>query len=164
MAAESADCRIVSRRALIEIRQDLRQQQQQVVFTNGCFDLLHRGHAEYLREARQLGDVLMVGLNSDASVRALKGPGRPLMSQEDRAVLLAELRSVSYVCIFDEVSVESLVADLLPDILVKGGDYRPEEIVGHEIVGQNGGAVKNLSLWSESSTSTLVQKIKELQE
>ena len=164
MAAESADCRIVSRRTLIEIRQDLRQQQQQVVFTNGCFDLLHRGHAEYLREARQLGDVLMVGLNSDASVRALKGPGRPLMSQEDRAVLLAELRSVSYVCIFDEVSVESLVADLLPDILVKGGDYRPEEIVGHEIVGQNGGAVKNLSLWSESSTSTLVQKIKELQE
>ena len=164
MAAESADCRIVSRRTLIEIRQDLRQQQQQVVFTNGCFDLLHRGHAEYLREARQLGDVLMVGLNSDASVRALKGPGRPLMSQEDRAVLLAELRSVSYVCIFDEVSVESLVADLLPDILVKGGDYRPEEIVGHEIVEQNGGAVKNLSLWSESSTSTLVQKIKELQE
>ena len=106
----------------------------------------------------------MVGLNSDVSVRGLKGPDRPLMPQEDRAVLLAELRSVSYVCIFDEVSVESLVADLLPDILVKGGDYRPEEIVGHEIVEQNGGVVKNLSLWSESSTSTLIQKIKELQE
>ena len=151
---------IVSRAALVAIRQRLRQRDQTVVFTNGCFDLLHRGHVEYLREARQLGDVLIVGLNSDASVRALKGPERPLVVQEDRAVLLAELRSVTYVCIFDEPSVENLVGELVPDILVKGGDYRPEEIVGHEIVTGAGGQVRALSLLPQSSTSFLIDRIK----
>ena len=151
---------IVSRAALVAIRPRLRQRDQTVVFTNGCFDLLHRGHGEYLREARQLGDVLIVGLNSDASVRALKGPERPLVVQEDRAVLLAELRSVTYVCIFDEPSVENLVGELVPDILVKGGDYEPEEIVGHEIVTGAGGQVRALSLLPQSSTSFLVDRIK----
>ena len=151
---------IVSRAALVAIRQRLRQRDQTVVFTNGCFDLLHRGHVEYLREARQLGDVLIVGLNSDASVRALKGPERPLVVQEDRAVLLAELRSVTYVCIFDEPSVENLEGELVPDILVKGGDYEPEEIVGHEIVTGAGGQVRALSLLPQASTSFLVDRIK----
>ena len=155
---------IVSRSDLIEIRQHLRQQQKKVVFTNGCFDLLHRGHVEYLRQARKLGDVLMVGLNSDASVQTLKGPNRPLMSQEDRAAILAELRSVSYICIFDEPSVEPLVADLLPDILVKGGDYKPEEIVGHELVERAGGVAQSLILQSGCSTSTLLHKLRGLQE
>lgn len=154
--------KILSRSALVDLRQQLRQQGRRVVFTNGCFDLLHRAHVEYLREARQLGDALVVGLNSDASVRALKGPGRPLMPQEDRAELLAEMRSVDWVCIFDEVSVESLVAELLPDVLVKGGDYCPEQIVGRQAVEQAGGAVRSLSLWQGCSTSTLIQKIRAL--
>ena len=151
---------IVSRTELIAMRQRLYQQDQKVVFTNGCFDLLHRGHIECLREARQLGDVLIVGLNSDASVRNLKGLDRPLIGQEDRAVLLAALRSVTYVCIFDEVSVENLVGELVPDILVKGGDYRPEEIVGHEIVTGAGGQVRALSLLPQFSTSLLIERIK----
>ena len=151
---------IVSRTDLVAMRQGMHQQNQKVVFTNGCFDLLHRGHIECLREARQLGDVLIVGLNSDTSVQALKGPDRPLIGQEDRAVLLAELRSVTYVCIFDEVSVENLVGELVPDILVKGGDYRPEEIVGHEIVTGAGGQVRALSLLPQFSTSLLIERIK----
>ena len=151
---------IVSRTKLIAMRQRLYQQDQKVVFTNGCFDLLHRGHVEYLREARQLGDVLIVGLNSDASVRTLKGSDRPLIGQEDRAVLLAELRSVTYVCIFGETSVEKLVGELMPDILVKGGDYRTDEIVGHEIVSAAGGQVRVLSLLPQYSTSFLIERIK----
>jgi D-beta-D-heptose 7-phosphate kinase/D-beta-D-heptose 1-phosphate adenosyltransferase len=151
---------IVSRTDLVAMRQGMHQQNQKVVFTNGCFDLIHRGHIECLREARQLGDVLIVGLNSDTSVQALKGPDRPLIRQEDRAVLLAELRSVTYVCIFDEISVEKLVGELMPDILVKGGDYRPEEIVGHEIVTAAGGQVKVLSLLPQYSTSFLIERIK----
>jgi D-beta-D-heptose 7-phosphate kinase/D-beta-D-heptose 1-phosphate adenosyltransferase len=110
-----------------------------------------------------MGDLLVVGLNSDASVRALKGPGRPLVSQEDRAALLAEMRSVSHVCIFDEVSVESLVADLLPDILVKGGDYRIEGIVGRKQVEEAGGRVCALSLRPGCSTSRLIAKAKEIE-
>ena len=151
---------IVARTDLVALRQGMHQQNQKVVFTNGCFDLLHRGHIECLREARQLGDVLIVGLNSDASVRNLKGLDRPLIGQEDRAVLLAALRSVTYVCIFDEVSVENLVGELVPDILVKGGDYRPEEIVGHEIVTGAGGQVRALSLLPQFSTSLLIERIK----
>ena len=151
---------IVSRTDLIAMRQRLYQQDQKVVFTNGCFDLLHRGHVEYLREARQLGDVLIVGLNSDTSVQALKGPDRPLIGQEDRAVVLAALRSVTYVCIFDEPSVEKLVGELVPDILVKGGDYRTDEIVGHELVTGAGGQGKALSLLPQYSTSFLIERIK----
>jgi len=154
--------KILSRPALIDLRRQLKEQQKRVVFTNGCFDLLHRAHVEYLREARRLGDALVVGLNSDASVRALKGPGRPLMPQEDRAELLVEMRSVDWVCIFDEVSVESLVSELLPDVLVKGGDYRPEQIVGRQAVEQAGGAVRALSLWRGCSTSSLIRDIRNL--
>lgn len=162
MTITHPDDRILSRPALIERRRQLRQQGRKVVFTNGCFDLLHRAHVEYLWEARQLGDVLIVGLNSDVSARALKGSGRPLVPQEDRAALLVALRSVDYLCLFDEESVENLVADLLPDVLVKGGDYRPDQIVGRESVERAGGQVKTLSLWRGSSTSTLIHKIRQL--
>ena len=158
------DGKVISRSTLQQIRQDLGRQGRTVVFTNGCFDVLHRGHVEYLRQARQLGDVLIVGLNSDSSVRGLKGEGRPFMPEEDRAVLLAELRCVSYVCIFDELSVEGLVAELAPDVLAKGGDYRTEEIVGHQIVQQAGGIVASLILRAESSTTTLIQKIKDVED
>ena len=151
---------LVSRPRLLEIRRRLRAAGKTVVFTNGCFDLLHRGHVEYLREARTLGDALMVGLNSDRSVAALKGPGRPLMPQQDRAALLCELRSVSYVCIFDEPSVAGLVAELLPDVLVKGGDYSLAEVVGRETVEEAGGTVRTLSLRTGASSSDLVRRLK----
>lgn len=160
----TADSRILSRPAMIGVCRQLRQQGKKLVFTNGCFDLLHRAHVEYLREARRLGDALIVGLNSDSSARQLKGTGRPLMPEEDRALLLAEMRCVDYVCIFAEVSVESLIADLLPDVLVKGGDYLLDEIVGRKLVERAGGAVRALSLWRGSSTSALLQKIRELPE
>lgn len=156
-----APAAIVSRPQLIALRRLWRRQGKKVVFTNGCFEILHRGHVEYLREAGELGDVLVVGLNSDSSVRALKGPGRPLVSQGDRAALLAEMRSVSHVCIFEEVSVESLVADVLPDILVKGGDYSIEEIVGRERVEESGGRVCALSLRPGLSTSALIERARE---
>jgi rfaE bifunctional protein nucleotidyltransferase chain/domain len=156
---DSFDDRILSRCALIALRRNLRREGKKVVFTNGCFDLLHRAHVEYLREARRLGDALLVGLNSDLSVRALKGAGRPLIPQEDRAVLLASVRWVDWVCIFDEVSVEGLITELLPDVLVKGGDYQPEQIVGRQAVLQAGGQVCALSCWGGGSTSSLLEKI-----
>ena len=154
--------KIVSLRALEQLRRNWRQQDKIVVFTNGCFDLLHRGHVEFLREASSLGDLLVVGLNSDDSVRAFKGAGRPLVPQQDRAHLLAELSSVDYVCIFDEISVESTIAVILPDILVKGGDYPLDQIVGREVVEQNGGQVRSLSFWEDRSTTELIAKAKEL--
>ena len=129
------------------------------MFTNGCFDLLHRGHVEYLREARALGDELLVGLNGDSSAAAIKGPGHPMLTQEDRAALLCELRSVSYVCIFDEASVESLIAELLPDVLVKGGDYRTDEVVGRDIVERNGGTVRVLTFWEGYSSTEFVRRL-----
>ena len=155
-----ADCKIVSRRRLLEIRRCLGCRGQRVVFTNGCFDLLHRGHLEYLREARRLGDALVVGLNDDDGVRALKGPGHPIQSQEDRAALIAEMQCVSYVCVFGGRSVEPLVRQLLPDVLVEGGDYRLDDIVGREAVEKAGGLVITVVLWEEASTSELIRKIK----
>lgn len=154
--------KIISRDELSAIRYEYQAAKQTFVFTNGCFDLLHRGHVEYLIRARALGDCLAVGLNDDAGVRALKGLGRPLIPQEDRAILLAALECVSHVCIFTEQSVASLVADLLPDILVKGGDYAREEIVGHEIVEAHGGQVRALPLWQGLSSSELIHRIREL--
>ena len=152
----------VSRDALIAIRRELKDAGQTFIFTNGCFDLLHRGHVEYLQQARALGDCLAVGLNDDKSVRTLKGPGHPIMPQQDRAALLAALECVSYVCIFREKSVENLVGDLLPDILVKGGDYVQKPIVGREIVEAHGGQVRALPLWPGLSSSELVRRIRGL--
>ncbi len=154
--------KIVSLGTLEKLRKSWGQLDKVVVFTNGCFDLLHRGHVEFLREASGLGDLLLVGLNSDDSVRALKGSGRPLVPQQDRAHLLAELTSVDYICIFDEISVESTVALILPDILVKGGDYPLDQIVGRQVVERNGGQVRSLSLWDDRSTTGLIATAKEL--
>ena len=154
--------KIAARDELIAIRRQLATTRQTFVFTNGCFDLLHRGHIEYLQQARALGDCLAVGLNDDSGVRALKGPGRPLVPQADRAALLAALACVSYVCIFPEESVEHLVADLMPDILVKGGDYAPQNIVGRESVTAHGGRVCALPLWQGLSSSELVRRIRAL--
>ena len=151
--------KIVSRSELMAVREDLRKSGLRVVFTNGCFDLIHRGHVEMLVEARSFGDALIVGLNSDEGVRALKGQNRPLFSQEDRAVLLSAFECISYICIFDEKSVESLVCALIPDVLVKGGDYSEQDVIGREVVMSNGGRVEIMSLRPDTSTTQLIEKI-----
>ena len=134
---------------------------QRIVFTNGCFDLLHPGHLRYLLEARALGHRLVVGLNSDASVRGLKGAGRPIMDEQARALLLACLLMVDLVVIFDEETPLSLIRAIQPDWLVKGGDYRPEEIVGADEVLAWGGAVKVLSLIDGYSTTAIEARIRQ---
>lgn len=130
-----------------------------LVFTNGCFDILHRGHVEYLAEARAMGDALVVGLNSDASVCRLKGPDRPLNSEQDRAIVLAGLQSVDAVTIFSEDTPLELISALLPDVLVKGGDYRPEDIVGARQVEEAGGRVAVVPLVPDRSTTRIIQRM-----
>lgn len=132
---------------------------KKLVFTNGCFDILHAGHVRYLAEARALGDLLIVGLNSDASIKRLKGEGRPVNPEEDRALVLAALQSVSYVCIFEEDTPLNLIKAILPDILVKGGDWAPEQIVGSREVLANGGAVKSLGFTQGKSTTNILRKL-----
>lgn len=132
-----------------------------IVFTNGCFDLLHIGHTRYLQAARQLGDLLVVGVNSDASVRSLgKGEDRPLVPAAQRAEVLAGLACVDYVVLFDEPDPGALIADLQPDVLVKGGDWEPDRIVGREVVERRGGRVLTIPLVPGLSTTDLIRKIR----
>jgi rfaE bifunctional protein nucleotidyltransferase chain/domain len=132
-----------------------------LVFTNGVFDILHRGHVAYLKEARELGDVLVVGVNTDASARRLgKGTDRPFNPEEDRALVLAALECVDAVCLFDEDTPRALVADLLPDVLVKGGDYRLPDVAGREEVEAAGGRVALIPFLEGYSTTDLVQRIR----
>jgi D-beta-D-heptose 7-phosphate kinase/D-beta-D-heptose 1-phosphate adenosyltransferase len=134
---------------------------QRIVFTNGVFDLLHRGHVEYLAESRALGDRLVVGVNSDASARRLaKGPGRPLVAQGDRAAVLAALRSVDLVVIFDDDTPERLIREVRPDVLAKGGDWAKEAIVGREFVESYGGRVVSVPLRAGFSTTGLVERMR----
>lgn len=132
---------------------------KKVVFTNGCFDILHRGHVSYLNEARALGDILVVGLNSDASVKRLKGESRPVNSEQDRKFVLENLRAVDYVFIFEQDTPLELIKTISPYILVKGGDWRPDQIVGSEFVLQNGGQVKSLQFIDGFSTTSTIEKI-----
>lgn len=132
-----------------------------VVFTNGCFDILHRGHVAYLGAARALGDRLIVGLNTDASVRRLKGPHRPVSTQDDRAYVLAGLACVDAVTLFGEDTPEELIRALLPDILVKGGDYAAENVVGRDVVERNGGRLVLLPLMPGQSTTAILERIRE---
>ncbi len=131
---------------------------EKVVFTNGCFDLIHPGHVDLLTRARGLGTKLVVGINSDASVRSIKGPERPLMSQDDRAAVLLGLAAVDEVRVFDEPTPERLIREIRPDVLVKGGDWKPDEIVGADFVRANGGEVFSLPLLSDHSTSRIVER------
>jgi len=136
---------------------------KKIVFTNGCFDILHRGHIEYLYQAADMGDLLIVGLNSDASVRRIKGPNRPVQDEETRALLLASLSCVTHVVLFDEDTPLKLIQLVQPDILVKGGDYADlEKIVGYDIVKQRGGEVVALPFVEGHSTTQLLQKIQQL--
>ena len=137
-----------------------RPRDRRVVFTNGCFDVLHPGHVEHLAQAKALGDVLIVGLNSDASVRRLKGAGRPLVAEADRAAVLAALRSVDAVTLFDEDTPLGLISALLPDVLVKGGDYDLDGIVGREVVEEAGGEVRVLPFVEGYSTTGILDRSK----
>lgn len=131
---------------------------RKAVFTNGCFDLLHVGHVRYLKEARSLGDLLIVGVNSDASVRRLKGPERPLQSENDRAEILASLAAVDFTTVFEQETPLELIQALRPDVLAKGGDWKPETIVGGPFVLSYGGQVRSLSFVDGRSTTKLVEK------
>ena len=134
-----------------------------VVFTNGCFDILHAGHIQYLQEAREMGDKLIIGLNADSSVQKLKGKNRPINSFEHRAVLLTSLRYIDLVIKFEEETPLKLISLIKPDVLVKGGDYKIEEIVGAEEVKMNGGEVKVLRLVEGLSTSRIIEELKYLE-
>ena len=133
---------------------------KKVVFTNGCFDLLHVGHIRYLQEARQQGDLLVVALNTDASVQRLKGPTRPVQHELDRAEIMAALECVNYVTLFGDETPLSLIELLEPDVLVKGGDWAPDKIVGAKSVIDRGGTVKSLTFQPGRSTSRIIEKIK----
>ena len=152
--------RILEREALLVEMETLRRGGSRIVFTNGCFDLLHPGHIAVLEHARSLGDILVVGINTDAGVRALKGPGRPLVPERERAELLAALAAVDYVTLFGEPTPRELIAGLLPDVLVKGADWGPDAIVGREEVEAAGGRVVSAELLPGYSTSVLIEKVK----
>ena len=143
----------------INIIKKIKAERKKIVFTNGCFDLLHVGHIRYLSHAKKLGDFLIIGLNSDRSVKKLKGKDRPINSFEDRATLLSALNSVDLVIKFEEQTPENLIKDIVPDVLVKGGDYNIEDIVGYQIVIQNGGQVKTLSFYDGYSSTNYINKI-----
>jgi len=152
--------KILTHEALMNEREHLRRAGKKLVFTNGVFDILHVGHVRYLARARELGDALVVAINSDASVRELKGEARPLVNQNDRAEVLASLSSVDYVTVFDDISPRSLIAKLLPDVLVKGGDYALDQIHGREEVEAAGGRVISLPFVQGSSTSQIIERMK----
>lgn len=151
--------RILSRQELLGVRERLRQERKKVVFTNGVFDILHRGHVEYLAKAKTLGDVLVVGINTDRSVRLIKGPDRPIIPEEDRSHVLAALAAVDYVCLFDEETPYELIRTLIPDILVKGADWAMDAVVGKDVVESSGGFVKTIEILPQRSTTRIIEKI-----
>jgi D-beta-D-heptose 7-phosphate kinase / D-beta-D-heptose 1-phosphate adenosyltransferase len=159
MKPQDPATRILDRAELV--RRFGRPRDEIVVFTNGCFDILHRGHVAYLYAARALGDRLVVGVNTDDSVRRLKGAGRPVVSQHDRAFVLAGLGCVDAVTLFDEDTPARLIAELLPDLLVKGGDYQPDAVVGRHDVEAAGGRVVIIPFFDGRSTTDLLHRIRE---
>ena len=158
-AHADSDLKIRNRETLAMLLERERRRGKRIVFTNGCFDLLHVGHVKYLQAARRLGDLLVLGLNSDDSIRRLKGPNRPLISQDERAHILAALDCIDHVVIFDEDTPLELIRLLRPDILVKGGDYTPEGVVGKEIVESYGGRVELIQFVDGKSTTNIIEKI-----
>src|SRR5215468_12782510 len=156
---EPAMATILSLEQLQTERERLRRLGRRVVFTNGCFDLIHPGHIKYLQEARRLGDALIVALNSDRSVRELKGEKRPILNQNERAEVMAALNCVEYVTIFDESTPREIIAALLPDALVKGGDWDLDRIVGRDEVEAAGGEVLNLSFVEGCATTDVIERI-----
>jgi rfaE bifunctional protein nucleotidyltransferase chain/domain len=158
---DSLDSAVLSlEQAIVRFGRDKRNGRR-IVFTNGCFDLLHPGHIQLLEQARALGDVLIVGLNSDSSVRALKGPGRPVVPERERAEILAALECVDAVVIFNELTPRETISKLVPDVLVKGGDWRGDQIIGREEVEAAGGRVVSVPVVPGYSTSSILEKIRQ---
>lgn len=141
------------------IAEKAKKENKKIVFTNGCFDIIHSGHCFYLTEAKKLGDILIVGLNTDASVKRLKGETRPVNNEDDRAMVLSCLKPVDYVVLFDEDTPFNLIRNIIPNVLVKGGDYTIENIVGADIVLENGGEVKVIPFVEGKSTTKIIEKI-----
>jgi glycerol-3-phosphate cytidylyltransferase len=152
---------IVERHNIKELCEQLKSDGKTIVFTNGCFDILHSGHVFYLQKAKQQGDILILGLNSDASVRRLKGEKRPINNENDRAIVISELKSIDYVVIFEEDTPLEIISLIVPDILVKGGDYKKEDVVGKDIVENNGGEVVIIPFVDGKSTTNIINKINE---
>ncbi|MCB5261143.1 MAG: D-glycero-beta-D-manno-heptose 1-phosphate adenylyltransferase [Candidatus Cloacimonetes bacterium] len=153
--------KIVPSIEIADISEDLHLSGQQIVFTNGCFDIIHAGHVAYLSQAKALGDILVVGLNSDASVKRLKGDSRPINTQQNRALVLAAFSFVDYVVIFEQNTPLALIKEVEPDILVKGGDWQASEIVGADYVMAHGGRVQSLSFVEGLSTTSIIEKLKD---
>lgn len=151
--------KVFSRAELVTRRLEWKRSQKKVVFTNGVFDILHRGHVEYLSSARGLGDLLIVGVNSDASVKRIKGPLRPIVPEDDRAFIVSQLVCVDAVCLFDEDTPLNLISEVVPDVLVKGADYTLENIVGRDVVEKAGGKVQTLEFVPNRSTTNIVDTI-----
>lgn len=138
----------------------IRFRKKKIVFTNGCFDLLHKGHIDYLAKASDMADFMIVGLNTDKSVQKIKGKERPVQDEQSRALILASLSFIDYIVLFDEETPYNLIKLVQPDILVKGADYKPEDIVGYDILKSKGGEVKTLDFLDGYSTSSIIEKIK----
>ena len=152
--------KILSFEALKILLKKWRDENEKIIFTNGCFDLLHLGHVDYLAKARDLGGRLVVGLNSDASIKRIKGPSRPINNEQSTAALLAGMTYVDAVVLFDEETPVNLISEVMPAVLVKGGDYKIKEIVGHEMVLNNGGEVCTIDFVEGYSSSELIKKFK----
>jgi len=151
--------KIKARKELLRIIKNLKAKGKQIVFTNGCFDVLHLGHVRYLEEAKALGDVLVVGVNSDSSVRKLKGPKRPILPEQERTEILSGLGCVDYITIFNEADPLKLITSLKPNLLVKGGDWTREQIVGREVVERSGGELVIIPFVKGASTSNVIDTI-----
>ncbi len=151
--------KILNREEILKIRKRLKEEGKKVVFTNGCFDLIHAGHVDYLTQAKSVGDILIVGLNNDASVRRIKGEKRPIVKEQERAIIISNLKPVDYVTFFDEDTPAKLIEDLIPDYLIKGTDWEIDQIVGKDIVEKNGGEVKRIEFVNDQSSSRIIQII-----
>ncbi|HMK51525.1 MAG TPA: D-glycero-beta-D-manno-heptose 1-phosphate adenylyltransferase [Thermodesulfobacteriota bacterium] len=151
--------KIKKREELLRIIKDLKAKGKRIIFTNGCFDLLHVGHIRYLEEAKTLGDILIVGVNSDTSVRKLKGPKRPVLPVEERTEILSGLACVDYITVFDELDPLALITSLQPNVLVKGGDWTKEQTIGKEVVERSGGEVVIIPFVKGASTSSIIETI-----
>lgn len=153
---------ILEKEELVKVRKELKKSGKKVVFTNGCFDIIHAGHVDYLVKAKSFGDILVVGINSDSSMKRIKGNKRPIITEEERSFIVSNLKPVDFVTIFDEDTPYELIHEIIPDFLVKGSDWNIENIVGRDIVEANGGEVKTIDFVTDQSTSKIIKKIIEL--
>lgn len=149
----------LSKEEMLEVRKELKKENKKVVFTNGCFDILHAGHVDYLNKAKEMGDILILGLNSDSSIRRIKGEKRPIVGENERAFLLSNLKAVDYVVLFNEDTPAEIIDYLIPDVLIKGADWAIDKIVGRETVEKNGGEVKTIQFVTNQSTTNIIETI-----